>query len=151
MARRPRLSSFFRLSWRLRLLTIEAGWELARARLDTLRAAAHYARGLGVLSDQTAPSPAAQEEERRAAEIGAIVARVAAAMPFRALCLQQALATRRMLRRRGLPATVFLGLAHDPAERRATDEPAHAWVQTGQRVVNGDQDLERYAVVGVFS
>lgn len=151
MARRPRLSSFFRIPLRLQGLALEAGWELARARIATSRPAAHYTRLLGASASDNAPAPAAPEQEQAAAEIGAVVERAARWMPFRALCLQQAIATRRMLDRRGLPAVVYLGLARDPAARSAGDEPAHAWVRTGGKVVMGDTDLDRFAVVGTFA
>lgn len=151
MARAPKVSSFFRLSARHRRMALEAGWELLRARLDTVRPASHYTRHFGTLGAE--PAEAAPEQELLAAEIGAVVERVAARLPFRALCLQQALATRRMLRRRGVPATVFLGLLRDPAARQGggADDRAHAWVQSGSRVVSGDRDLDRFAVVGAFS
>lgn len=151
MAKRPKLLSFFRIPWRLRRLAMEAGWELVRARIDTLRPASYYTRQLGDVADHSAPDPVAPEQEIAAAQIGAVVARAAAWMPFRALCLQQAIATRRMLRKRRLPAKVYLGLARDPAERTIANERAHAWVQTGRLVVNGDRDLDRFAVVGAFA
>lgn len=151
MARPPKLLSFFRLPMRFQRMALEAGWELVRARLDTIRPAAHYTRHLGELG--VPASSATPVQEVLAAEVGIVVARVAAKVPFRALCLQQALATRRMLRRRGVPATVFLGLVRDRESRSAgkTDELAHAWVQSGNRVINGDRDLENFAVVGAFS
>lgn len=151
MARPPKLTSFFRLPSRFKGLALEAGGELVRARLDTLRPAAHYTRHLGELGGEVIQADPAQEA--MALEIGFVVDRVADKMPFRALCLQRALATRRMLRRRGVPATVYLGLLRDPVKRRdATDgSPAHAWVQTGTRVVSGDDDLDRFAIVGAFT
>lgn len=150
MARRPRLLSFFRIPLRLQVLALEAGAELLRARLATLRAASHYTRLLGAASDNNRTADAAPQQEHDAAEIGAVVERVARWMPFRALCLQQAIATRRMLARRGLPAVVYLGLALDAHARSSGNESAHAWVRTGGRVVIGDTDLDRFAVVGTF-
>ena len=153
MARRPKLLSFFRIPLRLQWLALEAGWQLVRARIDTLGPASSYTRHLGEMAREAdEPSPhATPEQETTAVEIGAVVARAAPWMPFRALCLQQALATRRMLRRRDVPAVVYLGLAVDPADRTSSQDPAHAWVQTGQLIVNGDGDLERFAVVGTFA
>jgi len=51
-------------------------------------------------------------------------------------CLTRALATHAMLARRGVPATVRLGVRARPAGTRALD--AHAWVESGGRVVMGD-------------
>ncbi|MFK7945346.1 MAG: lasso peptide biosynthesis B2 protein [Paracoccaceae bacterium] len=151
MATRPKLFSFFRIPIRLQRLTLEAGWELLRARISTLRSAKHYTRFLGTVSEASMPAPAAHEQEIAAAEIGAVVERISGWMPFRALCLQQAIAMRRMLDRRDLPATVYLGLMRDPALRTNSEEPAHAWVQTGGLIVMGNRDLDRFAVVGTFA
>lgn len=139
--------AFLRAPAARRRLAIEAVGELIRARIDTALPAAHYTRRLGRLG--TRAMPAGPGDEALAAEIGSIVAAAARAMPFRARCLQQALAVRRMLSRRGVPATVYLGVA-----RSGTADAigaAHAWVEAGGRVVSGDTDLDRFAVVGVFA
>lgn len=136
-----------RRSGALAFLAFEAGWELLRARIDTARPPAHYLRRLGVLR-AVVPEHCAGDD-LRAAEIGRVVRRVARLMPFRAVCLQQALAVRRMLNRRGLPATVHLGVAQDCAS--GGPEVAHAWVISGNRVVSGEADFERYVVIGTFS
>jgi hypothetical protein len=138
------LASFARGPGARRRLAVEAGWELARARIETLRPAARYASFLGRRDAATAPL--GPRDEALAAEIGAVVAAVAAAAPFRARCLQQALAVRRMLARRGVPVTVHIGMALDPAAREA-----HAWVTAGDRVVSGGTDLDRFVVIGSFS
>jgi Uncharacterised nucleotidyltransferase/Transglutaminase-like superfamily len=51
-------------------------------------------------------------------------------------CLSRALATHAMLVRRGIPAVVRLGARPRSNARRSLD--AHAWVETGGRVVMGD-------------
>ena len=134
-----------------RRLALEAFGELIRARLDTARKAAHYTRHFGALGREA--EAATPEQEALAAEIGQMVARVARRMPFRAKCLQQVLAVRRMLTRRGVPSTVYLALANDPSRRAATSraDPAHAWIKAGSRIVNGDTGLDGYTVVGAFS
>ncbi len=108
------------------------------------------------------PVSANYEQQARAERIGYIVEQVARRLPFRCVCLQQVLASRRMLKRRHLPATVYLGVL--PEEMPVASEPenkhndklpgtaAHAWVKSGDRVVNGDSpDLGRYVVLGIFS
>ena len=147
MVRLNDIWNVLRAPMRGKLLILEAVWQLARARFDTTRPASHYTRFFGTLhGEATVPTP---EQEALAADIGGLVARVARGMPFEARCLQQVLAVRRMLDRRGVPAVVYLGL--DRTAMKAEDRIAHAWVKSGQRVVNGDIALERYAVVGVFS
>jgi hypothetical protein len=143
--------SFVRAPLHRKLLAFEALAELARARLLTLLPARRYLQEFGVMNE--GPADAGDEAEvARATEIGDVVSAVGRVAPFRALCLQQAIAVRRMLRRRGVPAAVFLGVSRDRADRAAPDlgRAAHAWVKVGTQVVNGVGDLDRYVVVARF-
>jgi hypothetical protein len=62
----------------------------------------------------------------------------------RATCLTQALAGEVLLRCAGYPADVRIGVAKDPAGKLE----AHAWVESGGRVVIGDHDLHRFTTLG---
>ena len=148
MWRLREFANFLRAPLGGKLLVVEAAWQLVRARIDTARPASHYTPLLGREGHEAA-SPG-EGQEALAERIGAVVARTALWMPFRSECLQQVLALRRMLDRRGVPATVCLGVETgepDPAKGRR----AHAWVRTGNRIVNGNLELDRYAVVGEYS
>ncbi|MEM7213336.1 MAG: lasso peptide biosynthesis B2 protein [Pseudomonadota bacterium] len=142
------------------LLAVEAGFELTLARLNTLGSAKHFTNMMGELDGRPIDADAAQQD--RAQLIGHIVEITARVMPFRAVCLQQVMATRRMMKRRHLPSTVFLGVLpneNDPAtsatHHMSTQETliaAHAWVKSGDRIINGKvHDLDRYVVLGIFS
>ena len=74
------------------------------------------------------------------------VARAARHVPFRAVCLQQAFAALLMLRRRGLAATVHLGVIRDGQELKA-----HAWSRCGEMPVTGAAAAADFAPVAVFS
>ena len=123
---------------------VEAAWELARARFDTLLAPSHCFRSIGEVVGG-AENPGHAVDERLAIQTGRIVAVAARFMPFRALCLQQAIAVRRMLSRRGVPVVVYLGVSLDEGPRMA-----HAWVTAGDKIISGETDLDRYVVVGRF-
>lgn len=58
----------------------------------------------------------------------------------RATCLARALVAQALLRRRGLPAELRIGVARGGG--RALD--AHAWVESGGRIVLGGDELDRY-------
>lgn len=154
------IGALLRAPGRRRMLAFEAGAELLRARLMTLLPARIYTRDFGRLGaaseepgpDAPADGPADGPSVETAAEIGMMVDRVARAMPFRAVCLQQALASSRMLRRRGVPVIVYLGVNRNPAERAAPElgAAAHAWVKVGSKVISSDGNLADYAVVARF-
>lgn len=142
---------FVRAPMRRRLLALESLAELVRARIVTLLPARIYTRDLGAVA-HAAALPATPEQNDEAVRIGRIVDKVARYLPFRALCLQQAIAVRRMLRRRGVPVSVCLGISRNREDRAAPalGRAAHAWVEVGDRVVSGAGELERYAVVARF-
>jgi len=83
-----------------------------------------------------------------AGEIRDAIARAARHVPFRAMCLQQAFAALLMLRRRGLAATVHLGLAHG-AEGRGLE--AHAWSCCGPVGVTGVEAAAEFVPVAAFA
>ena len=79
------------------------------------------------------PSPAVQT-----AELQRLAAAVFRRAPWRMTCLKQALVLLVLLRRRGLPATVRIGLAtHGDALR------AHAWIEHRGRVLLDDPAIAR--------
>jgi hypothetical protein len=147
-----RINAFLRAPAARKLLALEAAWELLRARILTLRPAMVYSPALGRLVE-TDPPDGPLSDGREAEEIGHVVEIVGRCMPFRALCLQQAIAVRRKLDRRGIPAMVYLGIARDRVDRAQADlgRAAHAWVVVGSRVVSGEGVLEKYAIVARFA
>lgn len=128
------LRAFHSSDARQRRMALEAVAELVRARFVTLLPARIYCRDFGSIGGQGSAESASAGAA--AAEVGRMVERVAAAMPFRALCLQQAIATSRMLRRRGVRPTVCLGLKPGDASA-AAGLAAHAWVEVGTEIVSG--------------
>lgn len=160
MPQKPSVARFFAAPASSKWMALEAAFELVLARINTLGSARHFTRLMGELDGR--PIAATLDQQAKAARIGHVVELAARWMPFRSVCLQQVLAARRMLRRRHLPATVYLGVLPDDlskmADISATTSPsntpaaAHAWVKSGDRIVNGyTSDLDDYVVVGIFS
>jgi hypothetical protein len=70
--------------------------------------------------------------------------------PWRCMCLEQAIAAKLMLRRHGVPSTLYLGVAR----ARDPDQPsieAHAWLRCGSLYVTGGENRTRYTVVSTFA
>ncbi|HEX6308289.1 MAG TPA: lasso peptide biosynthesis B2 protein [Longimicrobiales bacterium] len=89
-----------------------------------------------------------QQDRATAAEVRLVKWAVAAAarvLPWKPVCLPQAVTAQWMLRRRGIRSTLYLGT--DPA--RGYD--AHAWVRVGRVIVTGGDDPRRYTVVSTFA
>lgn len=85
-----------------------------------------------------------------AGRIAWAVQAVARRGPVTFTCLMQAVAAQRMLRRRNIPATVYLAML---AGRQGSGNPllAHAWVRCGDRVVTGQCDESQYRVIATFA
>ncbi|MEG3162563.1 lasso peptide biosynthesis B2 protein [Sphingomonas sp. LB2R24] len=79
------------------------------------------------------PAPLSQAEADMIFAIRWSIGAVAPWLPFRTLCLQQAIAARAMLERRGIGSVLHLGV-RDPT---GTTLDAHAWLDAGGLNVTG--------------
>ena len=68
-------------------------------------------------------------------------------LPRNCLCLAQAMAGKIMLRRRGIPSTLYLGLTRDGTALIQ----GHAWLTCGERVLTGQQGMEGFTVIATFA
>jgi hypothetical protein len=82
--------------------------------------------------------------ESRSVPVGAMLERVARHTWWRSMCLEKALAGRWMLRRRGIPSTMYVGMA-----KRGGNFIAHAWLVGEGRTVTGASS-ESYATLAAF-
>ena len=137
--RKPaKLSRFARLGLRRIALLIEAVTALAIARLIVAtRSPARVARGFGrpLAPDSDAPGAHRGGDADRAAEIGWAIRCAAANVPFRALCVEKALAARALLDRRAIAATVHYGIASPAGDSEGLR--AHVWTNAAGEGITG--------------
>lgn len=132
-----------------RKLLLEAFCALALARAIALclpfRRIARMIGDLGTDGPASLPS----EQEDAAAKVGWAVAAMARYVPWDGRCLTQAIAGWRMLARRGIVGTVYLGVAGAPA---SSDKMVfHAWLRCGTKFVTGGNGRLHYTVLACFS
>lgn len=150
-----------RIAHRIRVLPIalEAGFELALASALTRFPERWYFRRYG-LNPTHAPAvplsaarPPPGSAAARAARAGHVVRRVADMLPVRAVCLQQSLATRRMLLRRGMSPVMVFGIRRKVSDGgESVEREAHAWIEVEGIVANGYRsDLVAFDQVGRFA
>ena len=53
----------------------------------------------------------------------------------------------RMLEKRGIESTLYLGTARDESGKMI----AHAWLRSGPYYITGSEGMERFTVVGKFA
>lgn len=140
---------FIRRSGRERLLFLEAlvglCWDKARVRCLPFR---RIARGLGTAQLET-PLSLPPAERALAVEISWAVQAVARHVPLRFVCLPQAIAAQRMLRRRGIASTLYLGVSPDRAKPDAI--AAHAWLRAGDKIVTGEREARHQRQLASFA
>lgn len=142
-------------------LVPEAALSLAFARAAVLvrpfnRIAPSLTKQLAAASTTPTQSAQRKAEQHRASQIGWVVRTVGKRTPWKSNCLAQAIAAKRMLQRRQIASTLFLGVAKEAAQQPSTaPEPtaeltAHAWLMCGGDVLTGKREHERFTVVGEF-
>ncbi|MGH6926233.1 MAG: lasso peptide biosynthesis B2 protein [Propylenella sp.] len=95
---------------------------------------------------RAAPAVAGPEEQALAREIGWAVTRAARYLPFKAVCLPQALAARKMLARRGVGSVLHFGAAR--SAEKSFD--AHAWLDAAGVEVTGYPVGKQFAEIACF-
>ena len=94
--------------------------------------------------------PISQREEAKT--IGYLVAAAARYTPWQSLCLVQVLVTQRLLAKRNIPGQFYLGVR--PGCERSDDPTglaAHAWLQCGERIINGATPQRAYVVLSTYT
>jgi len=135
------------LSWPDRFLLLETLLWLAVSRLALLAVPFKYvAPHLGTHLAETGRD-LDPHRETLVLRIGWAVRLVAPHTPWQSTCLAQAIAASWLLRRRGIPSTLYLGLAKDAADQWQ----AHAWLRCGPHILTGDTALRRFAIVSTFA
>lgn len=147
-----KLQRFSRLPVRDRVLTYEAAIFLAIARTWLLIVPFRkIAETLGTSHAATTPrgDPAltSEHDDEVALRISEAVKRAAKNIPVHAVCIQQAIAAKMMLQRRGIPCVMHFGVARGLPDSGDALR-AHAWLQTANVEVTGfplDDDLTEIA------
>jgi hypothetical protein len=150
--RRP-LRRFAQVDNRRRALVLEAVACLLLARLGLIFVPfPKLARRLGDFVPPSDPRVLAarargrQQDAALAQDIGWAVTRSARYVPFKAVCLPQAMAARVMLKRRGVSSVLHFGAA------RGQDKPldAHAWLDAAGVDVTGYPVANKFAEIACF-
>lgn len=146
------LQRFGQIGWRRRWLLAEAVACLLAARLTLLfMPFPRLARRLGTFvrpgdARATAQATNAPDQARLAEEIGWAVSRAARYVPFKAVCLPQAIAARFMLKRRRVASVMHFGATKEQ------DKPldAHAWLEAAGVEVTGYPLAKDFAEIACF-
>jgi hypothetical protein len=136
-------------TWAERGLLLEAILCLGLARAAILMLPFRRVVALCRLTQGETPKSLAPELVVRAARVGWAVRAASVRSPWQSTCLAQALAATLMLRRRGVPGTLYLGVArrHQSGSGRLE---AHAWLRCGETILTGVGDHDRFTAISSF-
>lgn len=138
-----KIRRFIRLPMGVKVGAVEAAVLSAHYRWLILhKPFAHIACRIGTLQRETP-----EEEPTKAVwEVKKIIEMVAKRMPWECTCLVRALTAKKMLNRRGLRCTLYMGVATDPTGGLE----AHAWLRCGKVYVTGGDGGKRYTVTTIY-
>lgn len=146
---RRKLHTASRMSRVDQRLVVEAIAALLAARVRSVLPFKLLTRHLGGIVAPHTPAPPAllsRTDEEMVLAISWSVGAVVPWMPFRTLCLQQAIAARAMLARRGIGSVLHLGVQGLTGAKLE----AHAWLDAGGLAVTGYPVDPALAEVGRF-
>jgi len=141
-----KVRKFLLLESKTKRLFMEAFFYLGLARLLISIPFSKVAPSLGEPMKETTNIPIAQN---RAALIDVYEAiRIISNNTFwESKCLVRAIAGMKMLNRRGIESTLYLGTARDETGKMI----AHAWLRSGPFYISGAEEMDRFTVVGKFA
>jgi len=84
----------------------------------------------------------------QAKQIGDIILKAAGNTPWESACLAQSLTAQRMLQKRSISGTFYLGVMKDDTSEGKMK--AHAWSQCGDEILTGGEGHEKFTVLSVF-
>ena len=147
---RPRWGKFFSLPLRRQRLLVEAAVCLGAARLAlAFLPFPKIGKYLGQLRPPAPESVVAGVDQATAKEIGWAVTRAATFLPFRAVCLPQALAAWQMLHMRRVPSRLHFGAAQAKEARKPL--ATHAWLDANGVPVTGYPVAHEFVELGYFT
>ncbi|MFS0822766.1 lasso peptide biosynthesis B2 protein [Bacillus sp. 1P02SD] len=141
-----KIKKFFTLDFATKVILIEAYFYLALGRMLKALPFAKVAPTLGVALKETSykKNVSNMKELKNVANAIQIMSRYTF---WESQCLVKAFAGMKMLERRQIESTLYLGTARDEKGSMI----AHAWLRSGSFYVSGSEGMEKFAVVGMFA
>jgi hypothetical protein len=140
------VKAYLSLSSEIKWLVLEAVLFLAWARVLKALPFNRIAPSLGVQMQET-PGTGDQSDLPVIRRISRVVRRVSPYTIWESKCLVMAIAAMKMLERRGIESTIYLGTAKDEGGRLI----AHAWLRSGPLYVTGAELMSNFIVVAKFA
>lgn len=141
-----KMMSFFTLDTKRKLLIIEAGFYLALARILKTLPFSRVSPLLGKYMEETSKDYK-QTDRPILWNISDAIDLVSKHTMWESKCLVRAIAAMKMLERRKIESTLYLGTGKDENGSLI----AHAWLRSGPFYITGGEEKNRFVIVGKFA
>ncbi|MDE5413813.1 lasso peptide biosynthesis B2 protein [Alkalihalobacterium chitinilyticum] len=141
-----KIKAFVKLDVKTKLMFLEAFLFLGWGRIMKLLPFSKIAPTLGLPMEET-NRDYNEQEKRVLASVSQSIHIMSKYTLWESQCLVKAIAGMKMLERRGIESTIYLGTAKD--ERGLLI--AHAWLRSGPFYISGAEEMERFTVVSKFA
>jgi hypothetical protein len=142
-----KVNIFLKLNWFSKIELLEAFFLSAMARVIILKAPfKKYKKHLGIYNEETSYE-INLNDYKTIKRIAWTINTISKYTPWESKCLVQAMTAQRMLNRRKLSSTLYLGV------NKAKDNSmqAHAWLRCGQLIVTGGYNKKEFKEVARFA
>lgn len=137
---------FLSMRPREQLLVLEAFVMLGWARILKSKPFPKVAPKLGIHMEETSRHHH-KEDEPMIRSISRVIGKVSRHTPWESMCMVKAMAAMKMLERRRLESTLYMGTSRDKEGKLI----AHAWLRTGPYVITGAEEAPAFTVVSKFA
>ncbi len=141
-----KLGVFLKLNRQSKLLLFESYFYLGWARILKALPFAKVAPSLGDIMVET-PFTLQTDNKTILAHISQTIQITSRYTFWESQCLVKAIAAMKMLERRKIASTLYLGTAKDEAGHLI----AHAWLRSGPFYITGSEGMERFTVISKFA
>ncbi|WDE98830.1 lasso peptide biosynthesis B2 protein [Lentisphaera profundi] len=139
------LLTFIKLPMKIKLLALEVFLELCLACMQ-LKSQEFKTLAGKFGEKESESSKASREISPEIKMTKRLIFRIAELLPWKCVCFPQAIAGHRILNKKNLSSTLYLGLLKEKGEMKA-----HAWLRHHQYIVTGDNGIEQYTVINSFT
>lgn len=141
-----RVGIYVKMSGSMRRLIVEAYIYLAWARILKWMPFSRIAPALGTEMAETTKDQC-PERRRTLSDISQAIHLSSKYTFWESECLVKAIAAMKMMEKRKIESTMYLGTAKDKEGKLI----AHAWVRSGPYYITGNEGIEQYTVVRKFA
>lgn len=141
-----KIKLLFSLELKTVLLYVEVLAYLGWARIQISVPFSKVAPTLGVKMEET-PQEKQDRNRTELIRIQDAIQLISQHTPWESKCLVKAIAASKMLAKRRIASTLYLGTARDESGQMI----AHAWLRSGPYYITGAEGMEKFAVIGKFA